>query len=429
MKSVKQKFAAVATSLALIVVVAAGLRLGFAWNQVRKIPSAALAVVPFQQETGNIAYSLSQGHGFSALFRQNTGPTAWLTPVYPLVLAAIFKIFGPFTQRAFFVAAGLNIVFSSAACVPIFYAGRRVAGSEVASAAAWLWAFFPNAILIPFEWIWDTSLSALLAALILCVTLALPQSKLPRDWSAYGLLWGFALLTNPALAALLPFLLGWAAYRSPRPNAQQLKRAALSFAVILACCAPWTVRNYLVFHTFIPLRSNFAFELWLGNNEIFDDTAANPRARVTQYEETRRYAQIGETSFMQEKWDKATQFIASHPRLELHLLARRFVATWMGLASPLRAFVESDSWFARTALLANAAVAVGTLAGIVILFVVRNPYAFPLAAFPLIFPVTYYIAHTSLRHRHPIDPVLILLLAVSLFAPRQFHISCRFHES
>ncbi len=67
---------------------------------------------------------------------------------------------------------------------------------------AWLWALFTNAIMMPFEWIWDTSLSALLAATILWATLELAESRRWRDWCGYGLLWGAALMTNPALASL-----------------------------------------------------------------------------------------------------------------------------------------------------------------------------------------------------------------------------------
>src|SRR5690349_6731657 len=182
------------TSLALIVLVAFGTRLAFAWDQERKIPNTALASAPFAQETGNIAYSLATGKGFSNPFRKETGPTAWLTPVYPLLVAAAFKLFGPLTVSAFFALVFLNILFSTAVCIPIFFVGKRLAGIALASTAAWLWAVFPNAIMVPFEWIWDTSLSALLCAVLLWATLELAETHRPRDWCAYGLLWGFVLL-------------------------------------------------------------------------------------------------------------------------------------------------------------------------------------------------------------------------------------------
>jgi len=262
-----------ATSLVLIVVIALLTRSAFAWYQERQFNSQVLSVIPFQTETGHIAYSLAGGKGFSSPFQRDTGPTAWLAPVYPYLLAGIFKVFGIYTLRSFLSALLLNILYSAGVCVPIFYAGKRIAGLGVASAAAWLWALFPNAIIIPFEWIWDTSLSALLVATLLWATLELAESRRARDWSLYGLLWGFALLTNPAVAPLLPALLAWAAYRHRNRDRAiaWLVRPALAAAMALLCCVPWTIRNYVQFHKFIPLRSNFAFELYIGNNENYDE--------------------------------------------------------------------------------------------------------------------------------------------------------------
>src|SRR5579863_10415616 len=160
-----------AMPVVLIVLVALAVRVAFAWHQARQISPQVLSIVPFQTETGHIAYSIATGKGFSSPFQRDTGPTAWLAPVYPYLLAGIFKLFGIYTLHSFFAALSLNILFSAATCVPVYYSGKRIAGLGVASAAACLWALFPNAIIIPFEWIWDTSLSALLVATLLWATL------------------------------------------------------------------------------------------------------------------------------------------------------------------------------------------------------------------------------------------------------------------
>ena len=243
MKLEKRKIIAAAGSLWLIVGVAIVCRVGSAYVQVREIPARALASVPFEQEAGNIAMALATGKGYSSPMRSDTGPTAWLAPVYPVMLAGIFCVFGVFTLHAFYAAAALNIFFSAATCVPIYFAGRRIAGIGAAGLAAWLWAVFPNAIVIPFQWIWDTSLTALLAATILWATLALMDSRRMRDWCAYGLLWGFTLLTNPALGGALPFLLGWAAYRERREVRGRLAKPVAALGIAILCCVPWTVRN------------------------------------------------------------------------------------------------------------------------------------------------------------------------------------------
>jgi hypothetical protein len=401
-----------ATSLLLIVVVAVGARVGFAWNQTRKIPREVLGTVPFQTETGHIAYSVATGKGFASPFQRDSGPTAWLTPVYPLLIAGLFKLFGVYSRASFFAAISLNIVFSSAACVPIFYAGKRVAGLGIASAGAWLWALFTNAIMMPFEWIWDTSLAALLAATILWATLELAESGRLRHWCGYGLLWGFTLMTNPALGSVFPLLLGWLAYRARCEGRLKLSRPVLAATLALLCCAPWTVRNYAVFHRFVPFRSNLGYELYIGNNENYDERRKGLPGVITQDLETLRYLRMGETAFMEEEKRKALQFMAAHPRVVLELFGKRIVGFWMGTAEPVKTFKETDSLLIRGILLGNFLSSVGALLGVAALFWRRDAYAFLLAVFPAVFPILYYVTHTSLRYRHPIDPVVMLLMAI-----------------
>jgi len=77
-------------------------------------------------------------------------------------------------------------VFSALACIPLFYAGKRIAGVGVAAVACWVWAIFPSGVMMPFEWIWDPSLSALLAAALLWATLYVADSRRARDFALYG---------------------------------------------------------------------------------------------------------------------------------------------------------------------------------------------------------------------------------------------------
>lgn len=410
-----------ATSLLLIVIVALGTRLAFAWYHGRQFSPRVLSVVAFQTEAGHIAYSIASGKGYSSPFQRDSGPTAWLAPVYPYLLAGIFKLFGVYTLHSVFVAVFLNIVFSAGVCVPLFYAGKRVAGPGVAAAAAWLGALFPNAIMIPFEWVWDTCLSALLVAILFWGTLHIAESRRVRDWCFYGVFWGFALLTNPAIGLLLPVFVLWAAYRavaheenSKRHTLGWLMRPALCTALAFACCVPWTIRNYIQFHKWIPLRSNFAFELYVGNNENYDEKYRYRPGPITQDREILRYLRVGETTFMEEEKNKALAFIWSHPRVELWLVEQRFVDFWLGTATPLTAFHQADTPWLRLIVLSNFAAPLCALLGVVVLIWRRNEFAVPLVSVPVIFPLLYYATHTSLRYRHPIDPVVLLLAVVGV---------------
>ena len=417
MDKVKQVFKSTATSLLLIVLVALGARLGFAWNQVHKIPREVIGTAPFYQETGNIAYSLATGKGFSSPFRRETGQTAWLTPVYPMLVAGVFRVFGIFTARAFFAVVFLNALFSAAACIPIFLAGKKISGLGVASVAAWLWALFPSAVMMPFEWVWDTSLAALLGAGILWATLELADSpQRSRNWCGYGLLWGFTLMTNPALGSLLPFLLGWAAYHGKRAVKLSALKPVLAVGIAILCCVPWTVRNYVVFHKFVPLRSNFPLELYIGNNNNYATRQFVWPPKITKEREILQYFRLGETAFMEEEQRKALEFMRSHPGIAAELVGEKFIAFWTGIAEPVQVFKTTDSLLIRVLLVSNTLAALGALLGIAVLVGERSLYAIPAAAYPVVFPGLYYVTHPNLRYRHPIDPVVLLLTAIAAAA-------------
>lgn len=398
------------TSLPLILIVAFALRLGFAWNYERHTPHRALSVIPFLFESGNIAHSLATGNGFSSPFRIPTGPTAWMTPLYPLLLSGIMRIFGAYTFQSWVASVALNICFSTLASVPVFAVGRRIGGTPLGALAAWLWAIFPNAILLSFESLWDTSLSALLGAALLWATLRISGARSWAAWSAYGLLWGIVLMTNAALLSLLPFLLGWLLFRS-----RQFARPALAGLVAVLCCVPWTIRNYAVFQTVIPLRSVLGLQLWVGNNPGAKVVWLGEQHPINDTAERNRYIAMGEMAYMEEKRHQAISYMLGHPGREAGLIAGRFVSIWAGgTPSPISGFFRNQSLWFRYVLLFNFAAALGVVAGIVLLFRNGSPYWFPLAVYPVVFPWAYYLTLALPRYRHPIDPAVMLLTAVTL---------------
>jgi 4-amino-4-deoxy-L-arabinose transferase-like glycosyltransferase len=404
-----------ATSLWLIMPVALAIRLGYMWQFQHIHPRQGVSVIPFLFESGNIAHSLAAGHGFSSPFRVDTGPTAWMTPLFPLLLAGIIRLFGAYTFHAWAATVLLNITCCTLTCIPIYFTGRRIGGVRLAAGAAWLWAIFPNAILLPVESMWDASISALLAAAILWATLALAESQRLRAWCAYGLLWGMALMFNATLAALFPFLAGWLVYRARQEGRRSVRNAAAAVAIIILCCVPWTVRNYRVFHQFVPLRSVLGLQLWLGNNDQTENIFRGDLHPIYNASERDKYISMGEIAYMRQKKQQALAYIFSHPAREASLISYRAISIWSGgTPYPLEDFLGTPALRFRAILAFNLVAALGTLCGIIILFRERRAFAVPVAAFPLVYPWAYYLTLALPRYRLPIDPIVLLLLAISI---------------
>jgi hypothetical protein len=414
-RAAPQGIRAMATSLILILVVAFGLRIGFAWYNAEHNPHHALGVIPFLFESGNISYSLAHGDGFGSPFRIHTGPTAWMTPIYPLLIAGVFRVFGISTFHSYVAATGLNILFSGLACVPLFFAGKRISGLGTGSAAAWLWALFPNAILIPYESMWDACLAALLAATILWGTLAVADSPRLHKWCGYGLLWGVALMTNATLVLLTPFLLGWMIHRRWRKRSLGMAGPLVAAGVAVLCCLPWTIRNYAVFHSFIPLRSVLGLQLWMGNSEYAQDIWLGTYHPIFNAAERARYIRMGEIPYMQEKQQMAVRYMFFNPQREAHLIWHRFLALWAGgTPYPVADFLRVPGIWFRYVLSFNLLAAIGALCGIIALFRRGNEYAFPIALFPVVFPWAYYLTIVEPRYSLPIEPAVMLLAALAL---------------
>ncbi len=97
----------------------------------------------FGYEAGRIARSIAQGGGFSSPLFEDTGPTAWMTPVYPYLVAGVFKLFGVYTKTSAIVLLSLNALMSALVCIPIFEIARISFGERVAKWSAWGVGIFP----------------------------------------------------------------------------------------------------------------------------------------------------------------------------------------------------------------------------------------------------------------------------------------------
>jgi 4-amino-4-deoxy-L-arabinose transferase-like glycosyltransferase len=379
---------------------------------------------PFGYETGRIARAIATGRGFSDPVTVGSGPTAWMTPVYPYVVAGIFKVFGVYSKRAAIVLLSLNSLFSVLTCIPIFLMARESFGQKTAVWAGWAWALFPFAILLSADWIWDTCLTTLMLSCLFLFTMRLGRTPGLAYWAGYGLLWGLTALTNPSVLSLLPLFAGWACYRLHRRGQPWVIQSTLAIVFLLLAVTPWFVRNYRTFHQFIPFRDAFWLVMHAGNNGDTSRWASDAAHPSTDAKEEEQYIRLGELNYMAEKKREVIQFVASHPGSFACASLRRFLFTWTGFWSlphdgHIEVAFDPDQPFDPAVV-----VMFTTLTALAILglwFAFRHDasttllYAFALAAFPVI----YCLSISDLRYRHPIDPEIVVLATygcISLFS-------------
>jgi hypothetical protein len=164
--------------------------------------------------------------------------------------------------------------------------------------------------------------------------------------------------------------------------------------VFVVAFSPWPIRNYAVMHSFIPLRSNFGYELWQGNHPGSNGETPSLATPAVNAQEHSLFVAQGELGYMQRKGSLAKMWIKAHPAEFARLTVRRFVHFWIG---------SSQSPAPMTVPLSAAA-----LVGLVLLW--RSRQVFILFALPLaLYPLPYYVTHADVRYQFVLDPLLAIL--------------------
>jgi len=361
-------------------------------------------------EQAHLAANLAAGTGFSSPWLEPTGPTAALPPGYPAILSLIFRLFGSMTVASARAAVALNLLLSAATCILIFYFGRKTVGETAAVIAAWIWALYLPVMLSAIFHLWDGTLATFLATAGYLAALALdehgPEDKGKRAWLLYGVLWGVAVLVNPALVAIYGVLFLWAC--RPRGGAGQSFRetvagALLTLVLMTAIVAPWTLRNYRIFHRFIPVRSNLGLELWTGNHHDADGFFHISLHPLGSKAELAQYRRRGEAGYMEWKQQLALEFMRTRPAEFLHLTLFRMSCFWGGVYDGGYAPI-----FLPTTLFG--------LSGLALLARRNRPLMWRFALPLIVYPVPYYLTHADLRFRFPIEPLLACLSGYAIVA-------------
>ena len=380
------------------------------WTTVKRVASSPLVIfgAAFVTRLASVVYVLSRRYGPELLFQENepshiaaalvsglgfsspyagapTAPTAQQPPMYPLILAGIFKLFGICTVASAWAAVLVNVLAGAGTAVLLYYVGRLHFGETVGILAAWLWVlpwmFRAEAISVSLT-------NAYLAALGVAVLLLwVPKTlETKRGWFALGIYSGLLVLLQPSLLPIVLVYGSWLAWSTARSS-----RVSVAVAGFFLVLAPWTLRNYAIFRRFIPLRDNFGLELWLGNRPGMRGTL-DFSGDFPDHDPT-NYARLGELRFMDGKLDVAMHFIVSQPASFAGRVLRRMVEFWyvpypfpwitvsilgwLGAAWALRK--KSNGWVWLTML--------------------------------AVYPLVYYVTHNFATYRHPIEPLVILLSA------------------
>lgn len=402
--------------LPIIILVAFAIRLVVVCFTYRGLPDADKFYEQFGWEMGWIARAMASGHGFSSPYYPWSGPTAIESPLYPTLLAGVFRLFGIYSLTSGFVILSINSLLSALTCIPIYFSAKYSLGTRGAKTAAWVWAFYPFAIYFSAGRVWEYALTGLLFTTCFCIAQRIHRTSNLYAWLGWGALCGFTALSNPAVLSTIPFLLLLALYKVRRSGGRWLVNGTLTAVALIAVLTPWTVRNYRVLGVLCPVRDNIWLEFYADNfGNAPSDTSSPPSADGRPYPasspvEMRKYLAMGETAYLAEKHALSLDDFNHHPHYYflVQKTLRRVVYYWTGYWS-FSAEELRDQPFEPATVFYVGCITLLMLRGIRRFWHWNRAAVLPYLVLIGIFPLTYYITHPMMDYRQAIEPAIVVL--------------------
>jgi len=194
-------------------------------------------------------------------------PTAIHPVGYPATLGALFWLAGRLGIDDSAKLAGLaNVIFGTATVALAYGIARSLFDRITACVAASLVAFWPNLIFYTASALSET----LFAFLLMLATWVAVAETWPDHLSrgraiAFGTVIGVSILVRPFSALLIPAFLV-VALASGIEWRRVLRFTAWAALLAAVCVAPWTIRNAVQMHAFIPVASNVGGLLCIDNS-------------------------------------------------------------------------------------------------------------------------------------------------------------------
>jgi hypothetical protein len=263
------------------------------------------------------AVSLASGKGYA----QYGLPTAYWPVGWPGFLALVFWIFGksPQTGEWANLALAACVFFLSLKVATTIFQNKIVGRITVA-----ILTFYPNEI----GYVPDLATELFYTTLLLLAIYLLLCMKSPAGVIVSGFAFGIATLTkaqSPFIPVALLAVWWWFGDRGRGQTPwSSVLRAVAVCAVMSIVVLPWTVRNYMIFHSIVPVSTNGGPTLLGGNNP-------SARGDHTPNDSLMRQIQgdgIDEVSRDHHAKSLAMEWIRDNPRAFLSLIPLKIWRLW-----------------------------------------------------------------------------------------------------
>ena len=358
----------------------------------------------FYVGTADVPVSDAQDYHQLALSLLHTGTyhSTFRPPLLPFFIAILYKLF----SVNYFVVRVVLSIFSSFTCLIVYKITKELFDKQIALIAAFISSIYWMMLYWSGFLLTETLCTFFLTLTVFYFIKSAKYHRL-RHFILGGMYLGLAALTWAFVFPFFTLLPLWA-FASFRNN---LKLALKGYMVVLFAMfltiLPWTVRNYLVTHRFIPITSQSG-QVFLGTNnpdvlKHFKGGWIHPtKSSLFQEEEIHHYReQLSTEEASNLCWKKGIRFVAKNPLFTAKLTFYKFKLFWhlhgdISLPSLQYFFILLFAIY-------------GSIISLKILNTVSILYLLP-----LFFSIMSLIFWGDDRIRSPIEPIFVIFAAYGI---------------
>ncbi len=370
-----------------------------------------------------LACNIADGKGFSANdYKGEPQPSAHGYVIYPCFLAILLYLFD-----ARLIEIGIaQAIIDTLSCLLVFFIACRFTRNGVRTG---LLASFAYAIYPPFIFSTGTAMTETLNTFVMVALAFVLVVAMRREWHYYvlaGLLMGFAILSRPALLAF-PFMFALVLVLSRNWVKGWLTKAVVFVVCSYIAISPWTIRNYIMLHKFVPVTTNFGMPFWGGtgpadgvclggpgypvdtkernlyNHPLIPDVSEKTYQKITSLQQ--RLAKMNEVDRDNALRKEAIKEIRANPGRYVMLVPRKFVRFWFNL------------WHDHPA--STASIVVAVINAIIFVMAILGwrgqsvdvTYKSVTLAVVVYHTAIYSIIYSTVRFSYPVMPLIIILAA------------------
>jgi 4-amino-4-deoxy-L-arabinose transferase-like glycosyltransferase len=344
---------------------------------------------PDSRQWNGIALNFLSGNGLVT----DEGAKAARPPVYSLFLSLIYLVFGRENLLAVRIVQAL---ISSCTCLVVYLLAKKLFTATAAKIAIAACAIYPFFIYYSGAVLTETLFIFMLSLIMLSLS--------GRRFARAGIFFGLGILCRPELIVFF-FLALAGIFIAPRRK-EALKSALVMAAITGALLVPWTLRNYHVFHAFVPLTTMGGYTFYEGNSPY--NSTGGPGGALP-FPDTRGMGEIEKDRFLKRE---AIRAIRENPRRMPRLIWSKFRRLWN-----IRLNTDNSAYVSRLTVLASMA----SFTPVLILFVIGCAVSWRRRR-ELIY-LYLLVLHTtainlafvsSLRYRLPLEPFMIIVASDAL---------------